>query len=278
VPPSPVSFGDIEALNLRTRSADGVIVPFTIVVPRGASYGKQHPVLLYAYGAYGVTVDPAFNAMRRAWFDRGGIYVIAHVRGGGYLGDDWHLAGRFEKKRNSIDDFIAVAEYLVRNGWSSPSMIAAMGVSAGGVVVGNALAARPDLFGAVMINVGIVNALRLGALPIGPFNTSEFGSAETADGVRMLYAIDAYQQLRDGVHYPGVMVSTGLFDPRISPWMPAKYAARLQATTASKHPVLLRVNDLGGHGGGTREQAEAELADTYSFILWQVGVPEFQPR
>jgi prolyl oligopeptidase len=277
-PPSPVSFDDIAWDNVRVPSTDGAQVPVTIVFPRGVRQDGRRPVLLYAYGAYGVTVDPAFNAMRRAWFDHGGIYAIAHVRGGGYLGEEWHQAGRLEKKQNSIGDFIAAAEYLVRTHWASPETIAAMGVSAGGITVGNAVAQRPDLFGAFLINVGLVNALRLGAIPIGPFNVGEFGAANTGDGVRLLYAIDAYQQLRDGVDYPAALISTGLLDARISPWMPAKYAARLQAATVSRRPALLRVDDLGGHGGGTREQAESELADTYSFILWQSGASDFQPK
>ena len=274
-PPSPVSFDDITWDHVRVPSSDGVQVPVTIVYPRGAPQDGRRPVLLYAYGAYGVTIDPAFNAMRRAWFDHGGIYAVAHVRGGGYLGEEWHQAGRLEKKQNSISDFIAAAEYLARTHWASPTTIAAMGVSAGGITVGNAIAQRPDLFGAFLINVGLVNALRLGAIPIGPFNVGEFGAADTADGLRILYAIDAYQQLRDGADYPSALISTGLLDPRVSPWMPAKYAARLQAATAHR-PALLRVDDLGGHGGGTREQAESELADTYSFILWQSGAPDFQ--
>ena len=277
-PPSPVSFDDIAWENVRVPSSDGAEVPLTIVFPRGTHQDGRRPVLLYAYGAYGVTVDPAFNAMRRAWFDHGGIYAVAHVRGGGYLGEEWHQAGRLEKKQNSINDFIAAAEYLVGTHWASPTTIAAMGVSAGGITVGNAIAQRPDLFGAFLINVGLVNALRLGAIPIGPFNVGEFGAADTEGGVRMLHAIDAYQQLRDGVGYPAALISTGLLDPRVSPWMPAKFAARLQAATASGHPALLRVDNLGGHQAGTREQAEAELADTYSFILWQAGAPGFQQK
>jgi prolyl oligopeptidase len=277
-PPSAVSFDDIDWLNVRARSSDGTMVPLTIVFPRGTTHDGRHPVLLYTYGAYGMTVDPAFNAMRRAWFDHGGIYAVAHVRGGGYLGQEWHQAGRLEKKQNSINDFIAAAEYLAHERWASPSTIAAMGVSAGGITVGNAIARRPDLFGAFLINVGLVNALRLGAIPIGPFNVGEFGACDTEDGVRILHAIDAYQQLRDGARYPGALISTGLLDTRISSWMPAKFAARLQAANTSGRPVLLRVDDLGGHGGGTREQAESELADTYSFILWQAGVPGFQPE
>jgi prolyl oligopeptidase len=185
-PPSPVSFDDIAWDNVKVPSSDGVQVPLTIVYPRGTPQDGQCPVLLYAYGAYGVTIDPAFNAMRRAWFDHGGIYAVAHVRGGGYLGEAWHRAGRLEKKQNSISDFIAAAEYLVRTHWASPATIAAVGVSAGGITVGNAIAQRPDLFGTFLINVGLVNALRLGAIPIGPFNVGEFGAADTADGVRIL--------------------------------------------------------------------------------------------
>jgi prolyl oligopeptidase len=152
-----------------------------------------------------------------------------------------------------------------------------MGSSAGGIVVGNAFAERPDLFCAVLIDVGLLNSLRLEQLPIGPFNTGEFGSTETEEGVRMLYAIDAYQRLRDGVSYPGVIVATAHNDARISPWMPAKFAARLQSATAGPRSVLLRVEEAGGHSAGTREQAEREIADYYSFMLWQAGVPGFQP-
>lgn len=114
-------------------------------------------------------------------------------------------------------------------------------------------------------------------IPIGPFNTGEFGDTQTEEGVRMLYAIDAYQQLRDGVDYPGVIVATGLNDARVPPWMPAKFAARLQAANAGRRPELLRVENAGGHSGGTKSQAEEDVADNYAFLLWQAGVPGFQP-
>lgn len=276
-PPSPVSFDDIESVEVRAPATDGAMVPLSIVAPRGMVRDGRHPVLLYAYGAYSMTLEPTFSPMRRAWFDRGGVYVIAHVRGSGGFGDDWYRAGRLENKPNSITDFIAAAEYLVRTGWASHATLSAMGASAGGIVVGGAIAARPNLFCAALIEVGLVNTLRLEQIPIGPFNIGEFGDTQTEEGVGMLYAIDAYHQLRDNVAYPGVIVATGLNDARVSPWMPAKFAARLQAANAGRRPELLRVENAGGHAVGTKSQAEEELADYYAFLLWQAGVPGFQP-
>lgn len=278
VPPSPVSFDDIKWTEVRARARDGAMVPLSILAPRNVARDGRHPLLMYAYGAYGVTVGPTFNALRRAWFDRGGIYVIAHVRGSGGFGEDWYRAGRLENKPNSISDFIDSADYLVRNGWTTPAKLSATGASAGGIVIGGAIVARPKLFSGVVIDVGLVNPLRLEQIPIGPFNTEEFGSTETEEGVRMLYAIDPYHQIRNGVSYPGVMISTGRNDTRVSPWMPSKFAARLQAATADqRRPVLLRVEGAGGHFASTKEQLEADLADTYAFLLWEAGVPGFQP-
>ena len=278
-PPSPVPFDDIDSVTLYAPAADGVLIPLSILAPRTATRDGRHPVLMYAYGAYGVTIAPTFQAMRRAWLDRGGIWVVPHVRGSGGFGDEWSRAGRLGKKPNSVNDFIDSAEYLIRTGWASPGMLSAVGTSAGGIVIGGAIVARPELFSAAIINVGLVNPLRLEQIPIGAFNTREFGSTETEEGVRMLSAIDPYNQLREGVAYPGVLMATGLNDTRVSSWMPAKFAARLQAVTAGPRPVLLRVDKAGGHSFETKEQVEAALADAFTFLLWQAGAPEFQlPR
>jgi prolyl oligopeptidase len=276
-PPSPVSFDDIEWTELHAPSFDGKQVPISIVAARGARRDGAPPLLMYAYGAYGVTLEPSFDVSRRAWFDHGGIYVAVHVRGSGGFGDDWHRAGRLADKRNSVNDFIAAADYLVHTGWTSPDTLSAWGGSAGGIVVGGAITARPHLFSAALIEVGLLNTLRLEQIPIGPFNTGEFGSTETEEGVRMLSAVDAYLHLRDHVAYPGVLVATGRNDARVSPWMPAKFAAKLQACDVGTRPDLLRVEDAGGHGGGTKAQAQQELADFYAFLLWQAGLPAFQP-
>jgi prolyl oligopeptidase len=276
-PPSPVSFDDIEWTEARARTNDGMWVPLSILAPRATARGDRHPVLMYAYGAYGAALGATFNPLRRAWFDRGGIYVIVHVRGSGGFGEEWYRAGRLENKPNSITDFIAAADYLVHAGWATPATLSATGASAGGIVIGGAIVSRPELFSGAVIDVGLVNPLRLEQIPIGPFNTGEFGSTETPEGTRMLFAIDPYHQLRNGVSYPGVMLSTGRNDTRVSSWMPAKFAARLQAATSGPRPVLLRVEDAGGHISTSTEKLVADLADTYTFFLWQARMPGFQP-
>jgi prolyl oligopeptidase len=277
VPPSPVSFEDSEAIELRVPAIDGATIPLSVLAPRGAVRDGRHALLIYAYGAYGVTIGPTFQAMRRAWLDRGGIYAVAHVRGSGGFGDEWYRAGRLGKKPNSVNDLLDAAQYLERNGWASPATLSAVGVSAGGIVIGGAIVARPELFRAAIINVGLVNPLRLEQIPIGAFNTTEFGSTESEEGVRMLSAIDPYYQIRNGVPYPSVLMATGLNDTRVSPWMPAKFTARLQAATTSSRPILLRVDAAGGHSFKDKEQLEAALADAFSFLLWQAGFPGFQP-
>jgi prolyl oligopeptidase len=276
-PPSPVSFDDVGSIELRAPAADGAMIPLSIIAPRATARDRRHPVLMYAYGAYGATISPSFSALRRAWLDRGGIYVIVHVRGSGGFGNEWYRAGRLGKKTKSISDFIDAADYLVRTGWATPATLSAVGGSAGGIVIGGAVVARPDLFSAAIINVGLVNPLRLEQIPIGPFNTGEFGSTKTEEGVRMLASIDPYHKLRYGISYPGVMVSIKGNDTRIPPWMPGKFAARLQAATTGPRPILLRVDPTGGHSFETKEQVETALADTYAFLLWQAGVSEFQP-
>jgi prolyl oligopeptidase len=275
-PPSPVSFDDIETTELRAPAADGSMIPLTIIARRGTPRDGRHPVVMHGYGAYGVTFGPEFQPMRRAWYDRGGIYVVPHARGGGYLGEEWYRAGRLGKKPNSISDFIDSAEYLIRTGWATPATLSALGESAGGIEIGGAITERPELFSAAIINVGLVNPLRLEQIPIGPFNTGEFGSTETNKGARMLSAIDPYYRISYGVAYPGVLMAAGLNDTRVSPWMPAKFAARLQAATSGSRPVLLMVVPWG-HAFETKAQLEVALADAYSFLLWQAGVDGFQP-
>jgi prolyl oligopeptidase len=209
--------------------------------------------------------------------DLGGIYVIAHVRGSGGFGDDWRRAGQLEGKTKSISDFVDVAQFLVRSGWATPGMLSCAGESAGGIVIAGAVAARPGLFSAAVIRAGLVNALRLEHIPIGPFNTSEFGSTKTKAGAKMLYAIDAYHHIKDHAVYPGVLLIVGRNDTRVSPWMSAKLAARLQVSQAGSRSILLQVQDQGGHYSEAREQVESELADIYAFLLWQAGIPDFQP-
>jgi prolyl oligopeptidase len=201
--------------------------------------------------------------------------AVAHVRGGGEFGKAWHDAGRLARKPNTWLDLIAAAEALVREGWTSPQHLAIIGGSAGGIAVGGAMAARPDLFGAVVSQVGVHDMLRSEFTANGPSNIPEFGTVTTREGFDMLYAMSSYHQVRDRVRYPAALFTTGFNDPRVDSWEPAKMAARLQAVSAgpdgSGRPVLLRVDFAGGHGiGSTKRQSVEEYADVFAFLLWQL--------
>jgi prolyl oligopeptidase len=277
VPPSPVDFSQIVSEEVKAKSADGTMVPLSIVHKRGIMMDGSNPTLLDGYGAYGITLDPAFRPTLLAFFERGGIYAVAHVRGGGEYGEDWHNAGRLMTKQHTIDDFIACAQYLIAQMYTSPARLAGQGTSAGGITIGGAITQRPDLFAAALIRVGDSDALRSELMASGPANIPEFGTVKQLDGFRALYAMDAYQHVKPNA-YPAVLLTTGANDPRVAPWQAAKMTARLQASTNSGKPVLLRVDYDAGHGmGSTKSQRDSELADELAFLFWQFGSPDFQP-
>lgn len=272
IPPSPIVFENVSSTEVKAKSADGTLVPLSIIHRKDLPRDGNNPTLVIGYGAYGSVYEPAFEPMHLAWLERGGVVAICHVRGGGEYGEDWHNAGKLGTKTNTIDDFLGCAAHLVQEKWTSPARLAGQGTSAGGIMIGGALVRRPDLFAAAIVRVGMVNALRFEQIPIGPFNTGEFGTVATKEGFEMLLAIDAYHRVEMGKPYPAVMLTTGITDPRVSPWQMAKMAARLQASTKSGRPVLLRVDYGAGHGiGSTRTQREEELADLFTFLRWQLG-------
>lgn len=260
-------------------SHDGTMVPLSIVYRRGLERDGNNPVLLYGYGAYGRTLSPFFSPSMLLWTTRGGILAVAHVRGGGELGDRWHRAGMKETKPNTWKDALACADYLVEKGYTKKGMVVLNGASAGGIMVGMAMVERPELFAAVIPQVGAMNPLRGEETPNGPVNVPEFGSAKDPGECRALIAMDPYLNIRDGVEYPAALVTTGLNDPRVSAWQPAKFAARLRQATASQHPVLFFADGEAGHGmGNTKSKAFESLADVLSFGLWQCGDPDFRPK
>jgi prolyl oligopeptidase len=266
--PHPFSaFRDIEVEEVEARSADGTMVPLTVMYKRPLKRDGDRPTLLTAYGAYGVSLDASFRPNRLAWLERGGILSIAHVRGGGERGENWHRAGMRGQKLNSIADFIACAEHLIRYRYTSHGHIAAFGESAGGLVVGNAMVRRPDLFAAVLITSTMNNALRIEATSSGPANTTEFGSIATEDGFRDLLSIDTYQGVREDVAYPPLLLSVGMNDARVPPWQSSKLAARLQSFGNTQRPVLLRVDFDGGHGTLPVIAQAALAADMMAFAL-----------
>lgn len=267
-----------EAVNVRVKSYDGTLVPLSIRYPKGIKLDGSHPTLLSGYGAYGtVTFRPAFSRPLIAWRERGGILADCGARGGGEYGEDWHLAGKGPTKPNTWRDFIACAEYLIDQKYTSPSRLAGQGSSAGGILIGRAITERPDLFGVAHLVSGVLDALRSETTANGVSNIAEFGSTKTEDGFKALYAMSAYHHVQDRTPYPAVLLTVGINDPRVDPWESAKMTARLQAATSSGRPVLLRVDYAGGHGGVAPQQVRESLADTWSFLLWQLGDPEFQP-
>ncbi len=278
-PPSSVDYSSVTSEEVKVRAADGTMIPLSIIHRKDMKKDGSSPVLLYAYGSYGINSNPSYSAIRMAWFERGGAYAIAHVRGGGEYGEEWHLAGKDANQVKTVTDFIDCGKWLVANGYTSAARLGARGGSAGGITMGGAITRAPDLFAAILDEIPVSDQLRIETTPNGPPNIPEFGSVKTADGFKNLYATSAVHHVKPGVKYPAVMLTTGANDPRVDPWQAAKMAATLQADTAGTAPILLRVDYEGGHGliGATKSQAAVLAADEYSFLLWNMGVEGFQP-
>jgi prolyl oligopeptidase len=278
VPPSPVDYSQIESEEVKAKSADGTMVPLSIIHKRGLVLDGSHPTWLTGYGAYGINYDPYFDPTILAFLERGGVHAIAHVRGGGEYGEDWHQGGQKLTKQHTIDDFLAGGEYLIEHKYTSAAHLAGEGTSAGGITIGGAITQRPEMFGAALVRVGDSDSLRSETMASGPANIPEFGTVTEADGFKALFAMDAYQHAKPNTPYPAVLLTTGVNDPRVAPWQAAKMTARLQADTSSAKPILLRVDYDAGHGiGSTKSQRDIELADELSFLFWQLGVTGYAP-
>jgi prolyl oligopeptidase len=259
-------------------SHDGVLVPLTLIRPDPLAREGSLPVLLDAYGAYGIIDAPRFVAERIPWFESGGASATCHVRGGGYHGAAWHRAGQRATKPNTWLDLIACAEFLVREGYTRPERVVAVGGSAGGITVGRAITERPDLFAGVIIQNGVLDAVRFETTPGGPANTHEFGSVATEEGFRALLAMSAVHHVRPQA-YPAVLLLTSLGDSRVPSWQSGKMAAALQVATTSGRPVLLRVDEAAGHMPATftDEQRRQGLADVYGFTMAVSGMAAYRP-
>jgi len=266
------------SVEVTAPSADGTLVPLSIIMRRDVKLDGSNPTYLEGYGSYGLDIDPSFLSDRLAWLDQGGVFAVVHVRGGGEFGEDWHVAGKGPTKQHTIDDAIGAARYLIAQKYTSPAHLAIEGTSAGGILVGGAITQHPELFAGALDVVGWTDGLRSEAAdPNGATNVPEFGSVKTREGFQALYTMDAYQHIVKGRKYPAVMAVTGINDPRVAPWNPAKFAARLQAASSSGRPVLLRVDYDAGHGflAASRAQRIALRTDEFSFLLWQCGSPLF---
>jgi len=274
--PSGFDPGMFRLSDLWARAKDGTKVPLTYV----ERAGTEHPniVLLSGYGSYGISSFAGFGPRTLVGLRRGIAWAMCHVRGGGELGESWRLGGKDAKKPNTWRDLIACGEALVAAGYATKNKLFILGGSAGGITMGRALEERPDLFAGVIDEVPDANMVRQEFSPNGVPNIPEFGTVKTDSGFRNLLAMDSYLHVEDGKQYPAVLITTGLNDPRVSPWEPAKFAARLQSS-GTKAPVLLRVDEDAGHGFGSTKQQNDELyTDVLTFILWRAGVSGWDPR
>jgi prolyl oligopeptidase len=269
-------FSDIEVTRATATSKDGTHVPLTIMRRKGMKLDGSNPAWLNGYGGFSISITPVFTARQRVWFDHGGVVAIANLRGGGEFGETWHDQGRLKNTQNVYDDFIACAEYLIKSKFTSPEKLAIEGGSNGGLLMGAVMTQRPELFRAVVSQVGIYDMLRFETFPNGVFNVTEYGTVKERDTFQALYAYSPYHHVKDGTDYPAALFTTGENDGRVDPMNSRKMTARLQAATLNStkpgKPILLRTS-AGGHGIGAGLDDRIELeADVFAFLFDQLGM------
>ena len=262
-----------ETRQVWVTSKDGTKLPLFLTHKKGLKPDGKTPVLLYAYGGFNISLTPAFSVGNLVWLELGGIYAVPNLRGGGEYGEEWHQAGTKLRKQNVFDDFIASAEWLITNGYTQPSKIAIQGGSNGGLLVGACMTQRPDLYGACLPAVGVMDMLRFHRFTIGWAWTSDYGSSENPEEFKALFAYSPLHALKQGVQYPPTLITTADHDDRVVPAHSFKFAARLQAVHAGPHPVLIRIESKAGHGAGKpiSKQIE-ERSDQIAFVASQFGI------
>jgi prolyl oligopeptidase len=254
-------------------SKDGTKIPMFLVHKKGLRLDGQNPTLLYGYGGFDISLTPAFSVYRLVWLEMGGVYAMANLRGGGEYGKAWHDAGRLEKKQSSFDDFIAAAEWLITNKYTSTPKLAINGASNGGLLVGACMTQRPDLFGAAVPEVGVMDLLRYHKFTIGWAWKSDYLVSDTKAGFEGLMKFSPLQALKPGVKYPATLVTTGDHDDRVVPAHSHKFLATLQAVQAGPAPVLTRIETNAGHGAGKpTAKVIAERADVLAFLAKNLDV------
>ena len=256
------------------RSKDGTRVPMFLTHRRGMARDGSHPTYLYGYGGFNISLPPAFSASILVWLERGGVYAVPNLRGGGEYGEEWHQAGMHEKKQNVFDDFIAAAEYLVAQRYTTPARLAIGGGSNGGLLVGAAITQRPELFAAALPAVGVMDMLRFHKFTIGWAWVTEYGSADSVAQFPALYAYSPLHHIKPGTAYPATLVTTADHDDRVVPGHSFKFTAALQAAQTGPHPVLIEIETKAGHGAGKPiSKLIEEQADRWAFLVKNLGMP-----
>lgn len=263
---------DYETKQVFYTSKDGTKVPMFLTYRKGIKLDGTNPTLLYGYGGFNVSLPPAFSPLRIPFLEQGGIYAQANLRGGSEYGETWHEQGMKLKKQNVFDDFIAAAEYLIAQKYTSPAKLAVQGGSNGGLLVGAVMNQRPELFKVAIPQVGVMDMLRFHKFTIGWNWIADYGSADNAEEFKALYAYSPVHNLKPGVNYPATMVTTADHDDRVVPAHSFKYAATLQEVYEGQNPVLIRVDVNSGHGASNTKKNIETTADIYAFMLWNMGV------
>jgi len=254
------------------NSKDGTRVPMFIVHKKGIKLDGTNPTLLYGYGGFNSTTSPSFSSLRLALLEQGFVYASANMRGGGEYGEKWHEAGTKLQKQNVFDDFIAAAEYLIANKYTSPSKLAIHGVSNGGLLVGAVANQRPELFKAVIQQAGVMDMLRFHKFTIGSAWIADYGSSDNAEQFKALYAYSPIHNIKAGASYPATLITTADHDDRVVPAHSFKYAAALQAGQGGDNPILIRIDTKSGHGASSTTKSIEQTADIYSFLMANLGV------
>jgi prolyl oligopeptidase len=250
------------------ESKDGTRVPMFVSHLRNVVRDGNRPTMLYGYGGFNISQTPTFSITRLAWMEMGGVYAVANLRGGGEYGEDWHQAGTKLKKQNVFDDFIAAAEYLIAENYTNPDKLAIFGGSNGGLLVGAVTNQRPELFGAAVPAVGVMDMLRFHKFTAGRYWVDDYGSSDDPDEFKALYAYSPYHNIKAGAKYPAVLVTTADTDDRVVPGHSFKYAAAIQAAQAADKPVLIRIETRAGHGSGMPTEKIIETyADRWAFLV-----------
>jgi prolyl oligopeptidase len=266
---------DYESKQIFYTSKDGTRVPMFITYRKGLKLDGRNPTYLYGYGGFNISIPPAFSVANLVWMEMGGVYAVANLRGGGEYGAEWHDAGKKLKKQNVFDDFIGAAEWLINNKYTSREKLAIGGGSNGGLLVGACLTQRPDLFGAALPDVGVMDMLRFVKFTEGWGWVTDYGSPENADEFKALYAYSPYHNIKPGTKYPATMVSTSDHDDRVVPAHSYKFAAALQAAQAGDQPILIRIETRAGHGAGKPTAKIIDLvADKWAFLTRVLGAPQ----
>jgi len=253
-------------------SKDGTRVPMFITNKKGIALDGNNPTLLYGYGGFNITTNPGFSALRIALLEQGVVYASANIRGGGEYGEKWHEAGTKLKKQNVFDDFIAAAEYLIKERITSPNKLAIHGASNGGLLVGACSNQRPDLFKAVIEQAGVMDMLRFHKFTIGAAWISDYGSSDNAEQFKALYAISPIHNIKPGTKYPATLITTADHDDRVVPAHNFKYAAALQTAQSGDNPILIRIDTKSGHGASSTTKTLEQQTDIFSFLFENLGV------